>query len=109
MPPLFEVVYLFSAANGYLAEIRRLDRDISAPKSEIYQWLWLEDGAAQSLRFVAMASVPTQQRIFREAQLSFDDKRGELRWAAGQPIALTVEESKELPAAIAQLVNLHLS
>jgi len=41
--------------------------------------------------------------------LSFDDKRGELRWAAGQPIALTVEESKELPAAIAQLVNLHLS
>lgn len=109
MQPLFEVVYLFSAANGYLAEVRKLNQDVNAPKSEIYQWLWLEDGTAKSLRFVAMASTPVQQRIFREAQLSFDDDRGELRWAIGDSIPLVVERNKDLPASIAQLVNNHLS
>ena len=109
MAPLFEVVYLFSAEDGYLAEIRRMDRDASAHKSDIYQWLWLEDGAARSLQFVAMASAPMQQRVFREAQLSFDDKRGELRWVNGEPIALVAETDKNLPASITQLVNNHLS
>ena len=109
MAPLFDLVYLFSGPKGYLAEIRRLDQQADAPKSAIYQWLWLEDGAATVLRFVAMASSPMQLRTFREGQLSFDDQRGELRWADGESIPLVVEKHKALPAPIAQLVNIHLS
>lgn len=109
MAPLFDVVYLFSGPNGYLAEICRLDREAHAPKSETYQWLWLEDRAAKVLRFVAMASGPVQLRTFQEGQLSFDDQRGELRWADGESIMLVLEKDKDLPAPITQLVNIHLS
>ena len=109
MAPLFDLVYLFSGPKGYLAEIRRLDQHVDAPKSAIYQWLWLEDGAATVLRFVAMASSPLQLRTFREGQLRFDDQRGELRWADGESISLVVEKDKDLPAPITQLVNIHLS
>ena len=42
MPPLYEVLFLFSAPQAYLAEIRRLDHAVNAPKSEVYKWLWLE-------------------------------------------------------------------
>ncbi|MCZ4314640.1 hypothetical protein O4H66_14620 [Comamonadaceae bacterium G21597-S1] len=109
MPPLFEIEHLFCAPSGYLAEIRRLDRDPAAPKSDIYQWLWIEDGAVQALRFVAMARDQVERRIFREAQLQFDDNRGELCWTGSEPIALTPLLSRSLPAPLTQLVNLHLT
>ena len=86
-----------------------LDRDPAAPKSDIYQWLWIEDGAVQALRFVAMARDQVERRIFREAQLQFDNDRGELCWTGSEPIALTPLSSRNLPAPLTQLVNLHLT
>lgn len=109
MPPLFEIVHLFCGPSGYLAEIRRLGGDPTAAKSDIYQWLWIEDSAVRALRFVAMARDQVERRIFQEAQLLFDNNCGELCWTGSEPIALTPLPSRNLPAPLTQLVNLHLT
>ncbi len=108
MPVQFEIVHLLLAAQGYLAEIRRLDLPGDAPKGRRYQWLWIEDGTVSSLLFLSMDDT-TGTRSFEDAHLRFDDRDGELRWHGGRAVTLTVDAHKVLPAALQWLVHEHLS
>lgn len=109
MPPLYEVLFLFSAPQGYLAEIKRLDQSALATKATVYQWLWIEAATVTTLQFVEMVASPRQHRTFKEAVLWFDDTKGELRWNNGPTERLVAEPSQTLPQTLLQLVNLHLS
>lgn len=109
MPPLYEVLFLFSAPQGYLAEIKRLDQPASTPKATVYQWLWIQETTVTVLQFVEMANGPQAQRTFKEGLLWFDDRQGELRFANGRTVQLTTEAKKTLTQPMMQLVNLHLS
>lgn len=109
MPPLYEVLFLFSAPQGYLAEIKRLDQSALATKATVYQWLWIEAATVTTLQFVQMVTSPRQHRTFKEALLWFDDTKGELRWNSGPTERLVAEPSQALPPPVLQLVNLHLS
>ena len=109
MQPLYEVLFLFSAPQGYLAEIQRLDQPANAPKANIYHWLWIQATTVTALQFVGMVNSPNQQRIFREALLWFDDQQGALHWTGGPTVPLVSEANKTLPPPLVRLVNLHLS
>lgn len=109
MPPLYEVLFLFSAPQGYLAEIKRLDLPAGTTKGAVYQWLWIHESAVTALQFVDMADGPRQQRTFKEGLLWFDDRQGELRFASGRTVQLATEVDKTLPPPVMRLVNLHLS
>lgn len=75
MPPLYEVLYLFSAPQGYLAEIKRLDLPAGTPKAMVYQWLWIQETTVTTtLQFVDMTDNPRAQRTFKEELLWFDDR-----------------------------------
>ena len=109
MPPLYEVLFLFSAPQGYLAEIKRLDLPASTPKAMVYQWLWIQETTITALQFMDMADDPRPQRTFKEGRLWFDDTQGELRFASGRTVQLSTEVDKTLPQPLMRLVNLHLS
>lgn len=109
MPPLYEVLFLFSAPQGYLAEIKRLDQSALATKATVYQWLWIEAATVTTLQFVEMVTSLRQRRTFKEALLWFDDTKGELRWNSGPTEQLVAEPSETLPQPLLRLVNLHLS
>lgn len=109
MPPLYEVLLLFSAPQGYLAEIKRLDLPADTPKTTVYQWLWIQETTVTALQFVDMADGPQRQRTFKEGLLWFDDKQGELRFTGGRTVQLATEAKKTLTQPMMRLVNLHLS
>lgn len=109
MPPLYEVLFLFSAPQGYLAEIKRLDLPAGVPKAMIYQWLWIQEATVTALQFKDMTDGPQQQRTFKEGLLWFDNKQGELCFASGRTVRLATEADKTLPQPLMWLVNLHLS
>lgn len=109
MPPLYEVLFLFSAPQGYLAEIKRLDQSAFATKATVYQWLWIQETTVTALQFVDMTDGPQAQRTFKEGLLWFDDKQGELRFASGRTVRLATEADKTLPMPLMRLVNQHLS
>lgn len=109
MPPLYEVLFLFSSAQGYLVEIKRLDLPADAPKSSIYQWLWLQGRSVATLRFVNMTTEPHQQRTFEEGQLWFDSQQGEMQFANGRTCQLSPVKDKALSGPLVTLVNMHLS
>lgn len=108
MPVQFEIIHLLCAASGYLAEIRRLDLPVDAPKGRRYQWLWIESGTVSSLLFLGMDETKGT-RSFEDAHLRFDDREGELRWHGGRTVALTVDAHKVLPAALQWRLHEHLS
>lgn len=109
MPPLYEVLFLFSAPQRYLAEIKRLEQPTGTPKTMVYQWLWIQAAAVTTLQFVDMSISPHQQRTFKEGLLWFDDAYGELRFSSGHTVQLVTETSNTLPQPLMRLVNLHLS
>lgn len=108
MPVQYEIVHLLCAAQGYVAEIRRLDLPVDAPKGRRYQWLWIEVGTVSSLLFRGMDET-TGTRSFEDAHLRFDKGGGELRWHGGRAVTLTADVHKVLPAALQWLVHEHLS
>lgn len=113
MPPLYEVLYLFSATQGHLMEIKRLDQPADAQKDVVYQWLWLQGRTVSKLHFVAMDLIPDEQglrqlRSFAEGSLWFNNQVGEMRFTSGRTIALTTDSSKLLSKTFARLVALHL-
>jgi hypothetical protein len=103
MNPSYKVLYQFAAPNGHLAEIKRLDLPADASKELVYHWLWFEHGAVRALHFVEMQKAPRQQRSFDEAQLWFDDVRGELQWADGRAVPLTVINQPDFPVELKAL------
>ena len=105
----YEVLYLFKSPQGHLVEIKRLDRPADAPKSRIYDWLWLTDRSATSLRFRGMQDGTAQVRIFREGRLSFDDTQAELAWRSGEVVSLIPATGTELEPLQQQLIRNHLS
>ena len=109
MPLLYEIIHLFCAPRGYLAEIKRLDLPATAPKAQRYLWLWIEEGTVSSLLFVAMSENPRQQRTFEDAQFHFDDLGGELRWNDGRNVALKRRPGDALPQTLQWLVHEHLN
>lgn len=109
MPLQYEVIHLFCAPQGYLAEIRRLDLPVTAPKAKRYCWLWIEDSTVSSLLFVGMSATPEQQRLFAEANFQFDEVRGVLRWNDGRSVLLEAVPSDALPKSLQWLVHEHLS
>ena len=109
MPPLYEVLFLFSAPQGYLAEIKRLDQPAGTPKATVYQWLWIQEATVTGLQFVDMSDGPQAQRTFKEGLLWLDDMQGDLRFASGRTVRLATEADKTLPKPLMRLVNLHLS
>ncbi|MES2192684.1 MAG: hypothetical protein V4454_21395 [Pseudomonadota bacterium] len=109
MPPLYEVLFLFSAPQGHLAEIKRLNLPAGTRKATVYQWLWIQGTTVTALQFVDMADDPRPQRTFKEGRLWFDDRQGELRFASGRTVQLATEADKTLPQPLMRLVNLHLS
>ncbi|MDI1339524.1 MAG: hypothetical protein Q7K57_36215 [Burkholderiaceae bacterium] len=109
MPPLYEVLFLFSAPQGYLAEIKRLNLPAGTRKASVYQWLWIQETTVSKLQFVDMTDDPRPQRTFEEGRLWFDDRQGELRFASGRTVQLATEADKTLPQPLMRLVNLHLS
>lgn len=109
MLPQFEIVHLFWAPQGYLVEIKRLDLPETAPKSKRYQWLWIEAGTVSTLGFVGMSEHPERRRTFEEAQLRFDDVRGELSWSDGRSAALKALPAEALPQALQWRVHEHLN
>ncbi|MDO8777595.1 MAG: hypothetical protein Q7K57_54540 [Burkholderiaceae bacterium] len=109
MSPLYEVLFLFSAPQGYLAEIKRLNLSAGTRKATVYQWLWIQGTTVTALQFVDMADDPRPQRTFKEGLLWFDDRQGELRFTSGRTVQLATEADKTLPQPLMRLVNLHLS
>ena len=114
MPPLYEVLYLFSSAQGHLVEIKRLDQPAAAPKDLVYQWLWLQRRTVHKLHFVAMGTSlddqgPRQLRSFAEGALWFNEQAGEMRFSSGRTIALTPDPLKSLSKSLARMIALHLS
>ena len=109
MPLQYEIIHLFCAPRGHLAEIKRLDLPADASKAKVYQWLWIEEGTVSSLLFISMVTMPEQERTFEDAHLRFDALRGELRWNNGQTVTLAVDPDKVLPMALQWLVHKHLS
>lgn len=109
MSPLYEVLHLFSAPQGYLAEIKRLNPPANTTKGAVYQWLWIQATTIVALQFVDMTYGQRQQRTFKEGLLWFDDTQGELRFASGRTVQLAAKVEKALPHALIRLVNLHLS
>ncbi|MDR3368826.1 hypothetical protein [Rhodoferax sp.] len=109
IPPLYEVPFLFSAPQGYLAEIKRLHLPADTPKATVYQWLWIKAATVTTLPFVEMVTSPRQHRTFKEAVLWFDGTKDELRWNSGPTEQLSTEPSQTLPQLLLRRVNLHLS
>ena len=109
MPPLYEVLFLFSAPQGYLTEIKRLDLPADTPNATMCQWLWIQETTVTALQFVDMTDGPQPQRTFKEGLLWFDDRQGELRFASGRTVQLATEADNTLPQHLMRLVNLHLT
>ena len=116
MPSSYQILYQFQAvpaAEGVLLEIRRLGLPADAPKSQVYQWLWLRQGGVQALHFVRMERVP-QWRAFAEGLLQFDAHSA--RWqphpngpAPAQPsLALLPVSEPQLSPALQALLLQHL-
>lgn len=109
MPSQYEVLHLFCTPQAYLAEIRRLDLPVTAPKAKRYCWLWIEDSTVSSLSFEGMSATPEQKRVFAEAHFRFDEVRGVLVWNDGRSVALEAVPTETLPKGLQWLVHEHLS
>ena len=109
MPPQIEVLFAFSAAQDRLVEIRQLDRRAGAPKAQVLLWLWVAGTTVGTLQFKAMTTAPTQQRIFEEGKLSFDDTGAEMTWTTGSMSSLAVESTRLRPSHLTTLIAQHVS
>ena len=109
MPPRYEVLFLFTAPQGHLVEIKRLDRPDIAPKDQVFHWLWVDATTVMTLYFLGMNTSPRQRRRFEEAQLEFDAHRAELRWIDGPVTELMADLPGSLPASVSWRIDQHLS
>lgn len=105
MPLTYEVVHLFSSAQGHLVEIKHLDRQADTAQ----EWLWVTDQSVTTLRPRHGDGEPRQVRAFREARLQLDGQRAELAWPNGQQLTLTAIPMWALPTLQHQLIHNHLS
>jgi hypothetical protein len=108
MPLPYDILRLFTSAQGYLVEIQHLAGQAAAA-SAAREWLWVTDRSVTSLRAMHPEGETPQVRHFREAQLQLDGVRAQLVWPNGDRYALMACSMSALPAAQHQLIHNHLS
>lgn len=108
MPQPYDILRLFTSAQGYLVEIEHLAGQAAAAQAA-REWLWVTDRSVTSLRALHTEGATPQVRHFREAQLQLDGIRAQLVWPNGDCQALMACSMPALPAAQHQLIHNHLS
>lgn len=108
MPLPYDILRLFTSAQGYLVEIEHLGGQ-AAPVQAAREWLWVTDRSVTSLRALNTGDDTPQVRHFREAQLQLEGIRAQLVWPNGDCHALMACSMPALPAAQHQLIHNHLS
>ncbi|EWH28561.1 hypothetical protein IPC881_07335 [Pseudomonas aeruginosa] len=108
MPQPYDILRLFTSAQGYLVEIEHLARQVAAAPAT-REWLWVTDRSVTSLRALQTEGDTPQVRYFREAQLQLDGVRAQLVWPNGDCQALMACSMPALPNAQHQLIHNHLS
>ncbi|HBX55747.1 MAG TPA: hypothetical protein DEH10_10230 [Pseudomonas sp.] len=108
MPLPYDILRLFTSAQGYLVEIEHLaGQAAAAPAAR--EWLWVTDRSVTSLRALHTESDTPQVHHFREAQLQLEGIRAQLMWPNGDRQALMACSMPALPATQHQLIHNHLS
>lgn len=108
MQPKFDLLFLFSAPQGHLLEVKRLDLGADAPRSRAHLWLWVEEATVRTLQFLSREDGARKQRTFEEGTLSFDDAEAEMCWTDGTRMSMTAAD-RALPSFVSALVDQHLS
>lgn len=108
MPLPYDILRLFTSAQGYLVEIQHLGGQAAAAQAG-REWLWVTDRSVTSLHARNTVGDTPQVRYFREAQLQLEGVRAQLVWPNGDRQALMVCSMPELPAAQHRLIHNHLS
>jgi hypothetical protein len=108
MPLPYDILRLFTSAQGYLVEIQHLAvQAAAAPATR--EWLWVTDRSVTSLRTLHTEGNTPQVHHFREARLQLKGIRAQLVWPNGDRHALMACSMPALPAAQHQLIHNHLS
>lgn len=108
MPLPYDILRLFTSAQGYLVEIQHLVGQ-AATAAAAREWLWVTDRSVTSLRALPAEGATPQVRHFREAQLQLEGIHAQLVWPNGDRQALMACSMPALPAAQHQLIHNHLS
>ncbi|MDT4817134.1 hypothetical protein FQZ97_502010 [compost metagenome] len=108
MPLPYDILRLFTSAQGYLVEIQHLASQ-AATAQATREWLWVTDRSVTSLRALHTEGATPQVHHFREAQLQLDGRRAQLVWPNGDCQTLMACSMPALPAAQHQLIHNHLS
>ncbi|HIE4272014.1 TPA: hypothetical protein ACXM68_001158 [Pseudomonas aeruginosa] len=106
MPLPYDILRLFTSAQGYLAEIQHLTAATTAVERE---WLWITDRSVTSLRPLPADRDTPQLQPFREAQLQLESMHAQLVWHNGECQTLMACSIPALPAEQHQLIHNHLS
>jgi hypothetical protein len=109
MQPKFDLLFLFSAPQGHLLEVKRLDLGADAAHSRTYLWLWVEEATVRTLQFLSRKDGARKQRTFEEGTLSFDDAQAEMCWTDGTRVSMPAAPERALPPFVSALVDQHLS
>lgn len=109
MQPKFDLLFLFSAPQGYLLEVKRLGLGVDAPRSQTYLWLWVEQATVRTLQFLSRQDGARQQRTFEEGTLSFDNAQAEMCWSGGIRMSMMAAPERTLPSSVSALIGQHLS
>ncbi|MCF6751920.1 hypothetical protein L3X16_04515 [Pseudomonas stutzeri] len=108
MPLPYDILRLFTSAQGYLVEIEHPGCQAAAAQAA-REWLWVTDRSVTSLRALPAEGDTPQVHHFREAQLQLEGVRTQLVWPNGDCYALMACSMPALPAAQHQLIHNHLS
>lgn len=75
----FECLYYFTFEGTDLIETKRLDLAHSAPLSDVFKWLLIENQTVRELTFESMNRIDKiDYREFKEGELKFDFDSAEL-------------------------------
>ena len=109
MQPKFDLLFFFSAPQGHLLEVKRLDLGADAPRSRACLWLWVEQSTVRTLQFLSRQDGARKQRTFEEGTLSFDGAEADMCWSDGTRLSLSAAPDRALPSSVSALVDQHLS
>lgn len=100
----FTVLQLLDAVHGSLAEVELAHPNM--PRGE-RRWLWIEANWVTLLHPVSEGT--PLLRVFDQAVLTLDGRRGELRWPSGRCDVLAVATDGTLRPQFQRLVHQHLN
>ncbi|MCM0606169.1 MAG: GNAT family N-acetyltransferase [Xanthomonadaceae bacterium] len=106
----FKTLFFFSSAGFYLTEIKRLDSEPTAAKSEVYRWLLISKQSSHilPLEFVSMEIEENQEhRTFVNASFEFSQTNGKLS-ILGNDIEFTNAQLKNIPEQVTEKIHNYL-